>query len=42
MGEFLNELLVQMYLFEKDFNEVFVMVIEECIFIEVYFFKGKG
>lgn len=41
MGVVLYELLVKMYLFEKDLYEGFVMVIVECIFIEVYFFNGN-
>lgn len=41
MGEPPNELSVQMYSFEKDSNEAFATVTEECTPIEAHFSKGK-
>lgn len=41
MGEPPNELSVQMYSFEKDSNEAFATVTEECTPIEAHFSNGN-
>lgn len=42
MGPPPHQLSVQMYSFEKDSNEAFATVTEECTPIEAHFSKGKG
>lgn len=42
MGAPPHQLSVQMYSFEKDSNEAFATVTEECTPIEAHFSKGKG
>ena len=41
MGSPPNDIPVQMYSFEKDTNEVFATVTEDCVPIEAHFSSGK-
>lgn len=41
MGQPPNEIPVQMYFFQRDANDMYVSVTEECIPMEAHFSSGK-